>query len=406
MKKFLILLVTLIYSDIAFSQISVKENSFHKIDGFVMLDKNDHYDNNDRPMALIKIATENITAEERRKFIFKGNLATYFDVQFKTSEIYLYISTAATFIEIHHPDFSKIEYWLPEDLCDFCGYEMIVEYTPKKEEAELIVSGNMDNSLVYIDDKLLGIKEAKKMSEVGATHTWKIKCEGYQTESGTVTLDGKTEIYKVLKSDVPEVSLVGTNNKTKKQNRFFLGINAGAGGGIHKGHRWEGEMEMEKYKTLQYSLGLDMAFPLNNTLSLGAFASVGMESSKVVDNPRNKIDVSVGPLVNLNFKNNSAALIGFGVNIYKHSKIPIFDLYGESYIIMENENMNIGYSCRIGFQFPSKFYMMGEYIYNYFEEGGYHRFYDYSNLNNWSYIDIYFHCSNYAFLLHFGYRIF
>lgn len=31
-----------------------------KIEGFVMLDKNSHYDDNDRPMALIKISTENI----------------------------------------------------------------------------------------------------------------------------------------------------------------------------------------------------------------------------------------------------------------------------------------------------------------------------------------------------------
>ena len=77
----------------------VKENSFHQIDGYVMLDKNDHYDDNNLPMALIKISTENITAEERRRITFKGNLATYFDVHLEPTEIYLYISAqAATFI--------------------------------------------------------------------------------------------------------------------------------------------------------------------------------------------------------------------------------------------------------------------------------------------------------------------
>ena len=51
-----------------------------------------------------------------------------------TGEIYLYLSTAATFIEIIHPDFGKTEYWLPEDLCGFCGYEMVVVGDFKGEE--------------------------------------------------------------------------------------------------------------------------------------------------------------------------------------------------------------------------------------------------------------------------------
>ena len=85
------------------------------------------YDMNDLPMALIKISTENISAEQRRKFAFRGNLATSFEVEHKPGEIYLYVSSCATFIEIIHPDFGKTEYWLPYDLCDFCGYEMVLQ---------------------------------------------------------------------------------------------------------------------------------------------------------------------------------------------------------------------------------------------------------------------------------------
>ena len=59
MKKIFLILLILLSLD-TFAQIQVKENSFHQIEGFVMLDKNDHYDDNNRPMALIKIATENI----------------------------------------------------------------------------------------------------------------------------------------------------------------------------------------------------------------------------------------------------------------------------------------------------------------------------------------------------------
>lgn len=130
MKKFLLLLLTFVSLN-TFAQIQVKEGSFHKIQGYVMLDKEDHVDVNDAPMALIKISTENISAEQRRKFIFKGNAITYFDVKFEPGEIHLYISAAAAnFIEIIHDDYGKCEYWFPETLKDFSGYEMVVQYIP------------------------------------------------------------------------------------------------------------------------------------------------------------------------------------------------------------------------------------------------------------------------------------
>lgn len=143
MKHLIFLLAFLSISFISTSQINIKEDSFKKIEGFIMLDKYNYVDDNNLPMALIKISTENINAKERRKIKFKGNLETYFDVQFQESEIYLYLSTAATFIEIHHPDYGKTEFWLPEDLCDFCGYEMIL--TNNYQENTVI-----EEKIVYI----------------------------------------------------------------------------------------------------------------------------------------------------------------------------------------------------------------------------------------------------------------
>ena len=129
MKK-LFLAISIFISLNVFAQndfFKVKEGSFHQIEGFLMMDKNDHYDDNDKPMALIKISTENISAQERRNITFNGNLETYFDVRIEPSEIYLYLSAqAATFIEIHHPDYGKTEFTLPYDLKDFCGYEMVL----------------------------------------------------------------------------------------------------------------------------------------------------------------------------------------------------------------------------------------------------------------------------------------
>ena len=193
MKKFLLVLL-LFLSLTSFAQMQVKENSFRKIDGFVMLDKTDHYDDNNLPMALIKISTENITAEERRRITFKGNLATYFDVHFEPSEIYLYISAqSATFIEIHHPDYGKTEFPLPFDLKDFCGYEMVLQYVPlvvnsnvAQRNNYLTITSDQPNASIYIDDQY--VSDGFKSLEIGTTHTWRIDCDLYHTESGTVKI--------------------------------------------------------------------------------------------------------------------------------------------------------------------------------------------------------------------------
>ena len=210
-----------------FGQIEVKEGSFRKIDGFVMIDKYEHTDMNDAPMALIKISTENINAEQRRKFTFKGNLATFFDVHFEPGEIYLYVSAAAaTFIEIIHDDYGKTEFTLPYDLCDFCGYEMVivrktVDYDEAPQINYLIISADMDNAAIYIDDNYVGDKEASRSFEVGTTHTWKIDCKLYHTESGEVTITSgdAVEINKTLR---PAYGFINVTSKPEDNAVVFI----------------------------------------------------------------------------------------------------------------------------------------------------------------------------------------
>ena len=206
MKKLLLILFVFISLNV-FGQIKVKENSFRKIDGFVMLDKYEHTDVNNAPMALIKISTENINAEQRRKFTFKGNLATFFDVHFEPGEIYLYVSAAAaTFIEIIHDDFGKTEFTLPYDLCDFCGYEMVIvrpnaDYDNMPQINYLVINADQDNAAIYIDGNYVGDKEASRSFEIGSKHTWKIDCKLYHSESGEVTITSgdAIEISKTLR---------------------------------------------------------------------------------------------------------------------------------------------------------------------------------------------------------------
>ena len=227
MKKIFTAILLIFICHNVFSQIKVKENSFHQIEGFVMLDKNDHYDDNNRPMALIKIATENIKAEERRKFIFKGNMATYFDVHFEPGEIWLYLSTEATFIEIIHDDFGKTEFVLPYDLKDFCGYEMVVQYVPLTPQTEpkqqnkyhLIVKADQADATIYIDDEPLDIGEASKLVNEGTSHTYKIECKLYHAETGSVTVNERTVIEKKLR---PNFGYINVTTSPESGAKVFV----------------------------------------------------------------------------------------------------------------------------------------------------------------------------------------
>ena len=227
MKKVILFLFLLITCNIASSQIYVKDGSFRKIDGFVMMDKNDHYDMNDSPMALIKISTENISAEERRRITFKGNLATYFDVHFEPSEIYLYISAqSATFIEIHHPDYGKTEFTLPFDLKDFCGYEMVLQYIPiglntnvTQQNNYLTIICDQPNASIYIDDQY--VSDGFKSLAIGTTHSWRIECDMYHTESGTVTIT-KDEPITIEKQLRPAYGFIKVSSKPESGAIVFI----------------------------------------------------------------------------------------------------------------------------------------------------------------------------------------
>ena len=206
MKKFLLLLFALISTN-TYAQINVKEGSFHKIEGFLMLDKEDHRDDNWNPMALIKITAEGMKAEERARLEFHGNGATYIDVQQMGSQTYLYLTAqAATFLEIIHPDYGKTEYWFPEDLCDHCGYEMVIQHIPltpvtdsKPQNTYFIIKSDQNDALIYIDNDFVGTKEISKLFTIGSTHSWRIECNMYHSESGTVTLKEKTTINKQMR---------------------------------------------------------------------------------------------------------------------------------------------------------------------------------------------------------------
>ena len=231
MKKIFVVILLILASLDVFSQIRVKENSFRQIDGFVMLDKNDHYDDNDRPMALIKISTENISAEQRAKLVFKGNLATYFDVHFMTGEIWLYLSTAATFIEIIHPDYGKTEYWLPEDLKGFCGYEMVLvsDYNigvVNETFNYLIIKTDHDEAKIYINDEFIGKHSIQEPLPIDSSYTWKVECPLYHTRTGEVEISSGAPVSIELKLR-PSYGFLNIKSEPSGAEVYVDGVNVG-----------------------------------------------------------------------------------------------------------------------------------------------------------------------------------
>lgn len=194
MKKLFLILLLIICTD-SFAQLKVKEDSFNYIPNAVMDDKDEHVDGNAHPMALIMISTENINEHERKRLVFSGNRATEINKVYKTGQVWIYISAQdATFIKIAHPDYGTYEYKLPTKLCDFCTYEMILQYVPISQNSDvnsqqnnyLTITSDQQNALIYIDDQY--VAEGYKLLTVGTTHTWKIECDLYHAETGTVTI--------------------------------------------------------------------------------------------------------------------------------------------------------------------------------------------------------------------------
>ncbi len=63
----------------------------------------------------------------------------------------------------------------------------------------LIVKADQQEALIYIDDEPINTGEASKSVNIGTTHTYKIECNLYHEESGTVMVNDRMTIEKKLR---------------------------------------------------------------------------------------------------------------------------------------------------------------------------------------------------------------
>ena len=207
MKRVFGFILLIFISHNVFSQMQVKENSFKHIPNAVMDDKYDHTDGNDLPMALIKISTENISEQERLKLLFSGNRATQIVKTPKTGQMWIYITAnSADFIEIKHPDFGTCKYYLPEQLCDFCIYEMVLQYNnPKPEMGFVSISSEPQDADIYIDGEYYGKTNNVITDLTEGQHVVRLEKDGYSTLTKNITIV-KGETLKINEKMIDLIS--------------------------------------------------------------------------------------------------------------------------------------------------------------------------------------------------------
>ena len=299
MKRLFLILLIFVSLDVVAQNdyFKIKEGSFTHVVGAVMDDAKEHTDVDNKPMALFKISTENINDEERHKLYFIGNRVTEIsDKVYKTGSVWIYITAEhSDFLEIRHPDYGVTRFYFPESLCDFCTYEMVLQYidpTPAVEtgflavstepnEADvyvdgkhygktmtvitdlaegshtlklekqgyvtltksinivkgetlklnetlqtvssqktfLIVKADQPDARIYIDDNLKNTGEHAESVIIGTTHTYKIECNLYHTETGTVTVNDKMTVNKTLR---PAFGYINISTSPEQGAKVFV----------------------------------------------------------------------------------------------------------------------------------------------------------------------------------------
>ena len=208
-KRFFFFLFLLFLGSPIFAQLEVKPDSFKEVPGFVNINTEKMYDDNDKPYAVLKIKTENIGSKERRELSFKGDAQTYFEVEYQDGEVWLYISYYASYIKISHEEYSSTEFYFPFDMKPKCGYEltlvnkaaMAAPIQAKDQYNYMIVKADQETATIYIDDVYVGDGQVSKSFKVGEKHRWRIECKMYHTESGeaVITANEKVKIEKTLR---------------------------------------------------------------------------------------------------------------------------------------------------------------------------------------------------------------
>ena len=205
-------------SSYVFAQLEVKQGSFKEVLGFVNINTDKMYDDNDKPYSVLKVRTENINDKQRRELSFGGDAQTFFEVEYKDGEVWLYCSYYATFIKISHPDLSSTEFYFPFDMQPKKGYEITLVNKPSIDEDLIRRVEKLENAGAPQTSNQVGyitVKSTPKGADVFVDNV-KVGVTPYLSESLSignhkisVSLDGYEPIAKRVEIEIDkEVNVV------------------------------------------------------------------------------------------------------------------------------------------------------------------------------------------------------
>ncbi len=183
-------------------------------------------DHNDRQCALLRIATQNITPEQRERFTFKPDLGSeVVDRANRNGEILLWVSPGLKYLLIMHRDWGQYELRMPD-------YEIRVEalHTYKvtikgtmllalqeqnnnsPTQQYLAFSISPSNATLFVNDELweVGSDGSAVRFVYFGTYNYRVMAPNYLSETGTVTVNDpdNTQMVSVsLKPDFVKVTL-------------------------------------------------------------------------------------------------------------------------------------------------------------------------------------------------------
>lgn len=193
--------------------------------------------------------------------------------------------------------------------------------------------------------------------------------------------NGEKDVFGFIKEETKQVVVSETNlslneHENKEPYKVFFGINGGLGFGhldnYHYGSYYDlyGEyisyFDETSWLILNAIVGADLIFPIGSVFAMGPYLSLGW---------RNDPTMTLGGWAMFRFNNNTALMLGSGLNV----------VFG----------WNTGISERVGFKFKNKIYLFGElttqsdYEYEYYDGGGYEDYFE-----------------GISFILHLGFKLF
>ena len=204
MKKLLLLFPFLLMAFFCLAQ----DNSVLIVNGFAIADgenvnleevpKDSRKDWNNNPICLIRIKAADFDANMMQKFVFTSDGLDIMYKTIKNSHVYLYVSSnSAGSIKMDY--FGDYVYTLPYKLEPLKVYELSLGM----KKASLVIRTTPAEAEIFIDGASVGTGYAGKRVSIGEEHSYRVQCDDYYPEEGTVVFQKveKHDIEVVLKPD-------------------------------------------------------------------------------------------------------------------------------------------------------------------------------------------------------------